>query len=145
MLNRASNRHLLQQNRRRPINQELSAGWLIARNRRESAIIEINQTHPLTRASAIQLSKGWGGCPPSVLHAIALIEVGLDRQLAARLGFPQEEIQEEVERLDQMMTTHRAMWYLTHYREDNEPTWATQDVRTAENPLDASQILIEIV
>ena len=86
MLNRASNRHLLQQNRRRPINQELSTGWLIARNRRESAIIEINQTHPLNRASAIQLSKGWGGCPPSVLHAIALIEVGLDRQLAARLG-----------------------------------------------------------
>ena len=83
--------------------------------------------------------------PPSVLHAIVLIEVGLDKRLAEQLGFPQEEVEEEVERLDQMMTTQRAMWYLTHYREDNEPTHAAQDVRAAENPLDASQILIEIV
>ena len=37
--NRAANRHLLQQKRRRPINQELSAGWLIRRNRRELAIV----------------------------------------------------------------------------------------------------------
>ena len=117
--------------------------WRSVRDCGELAIMESNRSHPLNRGSAVQLTK-WGGCPPSHLHAIALIQAGLDRQLAERLGVPQEEIQEAVERLN-VMTTQRAMCYLTHYREDNEPTQAAQQVREAENPLDASQILIEIM
>ena len=131
------NHHLLQQNRQGPIEQqELSSWWLIARHRRELAIIESNRTHPLNRASASQLRKFFGGCPPSVLHAIALIEAGLERQTrwAVRVSRLHEAIREQVELMD-MWTVHRAMWYLTHYQEDNEPTI----------PEDAAHELIEIV
>ena len=99
----------------------------VLRNRRERLILQSNRNHPLNRASAQQLTK-WEDSPPSELHAIALIQTGLDRQAAAQLRLPQDVIQEKLEKLSEE-NPKRAMRYLTHYKEDREPTQAAEQVR----------------
>ena len=121
--------------------------WRSARDCRELAIMKSNRTHPLNRASAVQLTKGWGGCPPSVLHVIALVEAGLDRQARRTVVVSSlhEAIREQVELMTEMWKPKRAMRYLMYYQEEDYPTDAVNLVQQAQTPLDAAMELIEIV
>ena len=116
-----------------------------ARDRRELAIMQSNKSHPLNKAAADQLGK-IGALPPGCLYALVLIQYGIDQQ--ARKAEVESNlmlaIQEQVDALDEW-APKRAMRFLTHYLEDDEPTQAANLAHQAGTPLDAAQELIEIV
>ena len=126
-------------------NGKSSERQMSARDRRELAIMQSNDHHPLNKASADQLAK-LGTLPPSSLYALVLIQYGLDQQ-AMKAGVTSslhQAIEEQVQVLDKW-TPKRTMRFLTHYLEDDYPTEAAPLVRQAETPLGAAQELIEIV
>ena len=116
-----------------------------ARDHRELAIMQSNESHPLNKAAADQLAK-MGGLPPSCLYALVLIQHGIDETMKTADQTPSwlEVVEEQMYEMETWMPK-RTMRYLTHWLEDDEPTEAATLVRRAENPLDAAQELIEIV
>ena len=119
--------------------------WRLARDRRELAIMQSNDHHPLNKAASDHLAK-MGTLPP-FLYAIVLIQYGIDETLKKANQTPSW-LEAVEEKLCDMGTwvPERVMRYLTRYQDEtNDPTGAVELVQQAETPLDAAIHLIQIV